>query len=124
MLFDIDGFDEIRSDLSDDIVLKIEIAIINMVKDVVREVDTFGLWKDDSFIVIVPETDAEGARKLAFKIKDGLLDLNIKEANFITCSFGVAGFNSIKDDNELKFVDRAERALGIAKQKGDMVKTP
>ena len=123
ILFDIDGFDEVRDELSDELVLKIELAIISLVKDIIREVDTFGLWKDDSFVIVVPETDLEGARKLSFKIKDGLIDINIKEADFITCSFGVAEFNSVKEDNELKFVDRAERALKLAKEKGDIVKT-
>ena len=123
ILFDIDGFDEVRDELSGDLVLKIELAIINLVKGIIREVDTFGLWKDDSFVIVVPETNLEGARKLAFKIKNGLLDINIKEADFITCSFGVAEFNSVKEDNELKFVDRVERALKGAKEKGDVVKT-
>ena len=64
----------------------------------------------------MPETDCDGAKALAIKLKDKIGRHKFKYTERITCSFGVSGY--IKNDGAEDFIGRADAAMYAAKKKG------
>ncbi|RXJ87557.1 diguanylate cyclase [Arcobacter sp. CECT 8985] len=117
ILFDIDHFkifnDKYGHNLGDE-VLKF---IAKIVSKNVREHDTIVRWGGEEFIVLLPETNLEGAFKVAEKIRVALeefKDDSIPEK--ITSSFGVTTLK--KGDTENSFIEKADEALYEAKKQG------
>jgi len=94
------------------------------VRACLREVDTLGRWGGEEFLALLPGTDAEGALKLAERVRAavaarplapgwGLLGGGLP----LTCSIGVAACppqEAVRD----ALVDAADRALYAAKRLG------
>jgi len=49
--------------------------LTNRVAVVMRDTDYAGIWQDDEFLLVLPETDEAGARGFADKVKSELTDL-------------------------------------------------
>ena len=108
ILFDIDHFKRVNDTyghLIGDYVLK-ELAMI--LTNTVRATDVLGRWGGEEFMIVCPQTDAEGAYKLADKIRSTIDAHVFEHVNHITCSFGVADITMAKSyDQMLKLVDDA-----------------
>lgn len=120
IIFDIDDFkifnDNFGHNVGDE-VLKI---IAQIVLKNVREHDTVVRWGGEEFLVLLPQTEVEGALNVAEKIRVAIeeyKDENIPKQ--ITASFGVTKLE--KDDDESSFVQKADEALLEAKKKGKNV---
>lgn len=90
-----------------------------LIKNLIRGIDTAGRWGGEEFLVLLPETDADGASLIAEKIRSEVaahLFLNDKGL-YLTCSFGVASYPSdalaISD-----LVESADKAMYAAKKMG------
>lgn len=81
-----------------------------------RESDIFGRWGGEEFLLVCPETDIEGARALAEKLRKTIETTEFPIISSITASFGVAQFE--KYDAIVKVFDRADHALYEAKASG------
>lgn len=53
----------------------IRFQIANRVAVVMRVTDFAGKWRDDEFLLVLPETDEAGARRFADKIRQELVEL-------------------------------------------------
>lgn len=51
------------------------VEMTNRVAVVMRNTDYAGIWRDDEFLLVLPETDDAGARRFADKVKKELTDL-------------------------------------------------
>lgn len=51
------------------------LEMTNRVAVVMRNTDYAGIWSDDEFLLVLPETDDAGARRFADKVKKELTDL-------------------------------------------------
>ncbi|MEW6380187.1 MAG: HDOD domain-containing protein [bacterium] len=124
-LFDIDHFKEVNDTYGHpvgDLVLKDVSAII---KSNSRNIDIVGRLGGDEFLVILPNTEIQGALTFAERVRViveryGLL----RQKNFpkcqITLSIGLASFNNAMDTPE-RLLNKADKALYQSKQKRNKV---
>jgi diguanylate cyclase (GGDEF)-like protein len=86
----------------------------------VRDVDVAGRWGGEEFVLVLPGTDAEGAVRLAGRIRALLEDRTLLTPEGvpirITASFGVAGYEEGSGVDDL--VAAADAALYDAKRAG------
>lgn len=116
ILFDIDQFKQINDKyghLAGDSVL---VDIANTTASRTREIDIAGRWGGEEFLVICPETDLEGARRLAEDMRIAISEHAFSHERPITCSFGVASFHVSESVTSL--IKRADEALYRAKGNG------
>jgi diguanylate cyclase (GGDEF)-like protein len=93
IIFDLDEFKNINDSyghLCGDFILK---QVASLARDLVRPEQVLARVGGDEFVILAPETEAEGAQTLASKLRERILgyehhygDIKIK----VSCSFGVA----------------------------------
>ena len=120
-LMDLDHFKRVNDNyghLCGDEVLK---GFAKLVEAGIREIDTFARWGGEEFILLMPETDAEGARVLAERLRVEVeghrFDCSgIDGPGRVTASMGVAQFRCGESGDVL--TARADEALYRAKSGG------
>jgi len=99
-----------------DTVLK---KVAHIIKGSLRACDFVGRYGGEEFMVILPDTPADGAtaaaEKLRMTVDDSDFFYDTEDVN-VTISIGVSQFN--KDDDYGVVFDRADKALYEAKSKG------
>ncbi len=121
MLVNVDNLSEINLDhgiLYGDMVL---VEISHTLKKLVRVSDVVGRSDTQDFIVLMPETDLEGARNLADRILQTIAQHHFIQDKLdlhVTVSIGVACAKGNDLTENLALVGRAEAALDRAKQAG------
>jgi len=123
-MIDIDHFkrlNDTHGHLMGDRVLK---KVAQLLNEHTREADIVGRYGGEEFIVLMPHTDLDGATNLAEKIRKLIscesfesLEQDQPEKS-LTLSIGVTIFAPGDDDNIQQFIDRADRALYLAKCNG------
>ena len=119
MILDIDFFKKINDEhghLIGDEILK---HFVQNVKKVIRESDVLARYGGEEFIIMLPQTDKNGALKLAEKIRRSISDHAYeykKETIKITASVGVSEY--VKDEKIELLIQRADEALFMAKKEG------
>ena len=115
--FDIDDFKKFNDNFGHmvgDEVLKV---ISTIVTNNIREHDSVARWGGEEFLVLLPQTQLNGAIHVAEKIKMAIEEYEdslIPEK--ITASFGVTKLE--EDDDEVSVLKKADEALYRAKNKG------
>ncbi|MBN7795546.1 sensor domain-containing diguanylate cyclase [Parahaliea mediterranea] len=88
-------------------------------RDSVRDVDRVARWGGEEFILLLPETDGDGAAVLAEKLRV-LVEENMFQCEGgrlqVTMTFGVSAFR--KGESLDSCIDRADRALYQGKDEG------
>jgi len=81
-----------------------------------RKSDLLGRWGGEEFLLLLPETDEEGARRLAESLRLRLCKEEHHDVGSVTASFGVAVVQTGESIDDL--LKRADRALYLAKERG------
>ncbi len=116
IMFDIDHFKAVNDGhghAAGDAVLK---EITALVKAQIRSADVFSRWGGEEFLVLLPQTDLDGAYKMADKLRTAIDGLSFPGVGKVTCSFGVTAFTDIDDRDS--FLRRVDDALYEAKDAG------
>jgi diguanylate cyclase (GGDEF)-like protein len=116
VFLDIDGFSGINQDHSyefGDVLLKEVAALLD---GAVRTIDYVGRWSGDEFVILCPNTNEAGAKKLVAKLKEKMNAHTFSEGHKLTCSFGYCAYASIKDTVEY-MISKANRELQKEKKK-------
>ncbi len=117
ILFDLDHFKLFNDDFGHDIGDMALKAVANISQRVIREQDTLVRWGGEEFIVLLPETNIEGANAVAQKMRKEIEAFRDDELpRNITASFGITCF--IEGDDSNTFVKRVDTALYKAKDAG------
>jgi diguanylate cyclase len=122
LLVDIDHFklvNDTYGHLVGDKVLRFTAATL---KRLVRGKDTVARYGGEEFALILPDTGMEGASTVAEHIRETVSAGDLKDKNGnnsygrITVSIGITGFHA--SDLPNKLIERADRALYLAKEHG------
>lgn len=116
LIFNIDNFKDFNDDfgyfIGDEVIKTLSTIVLNNV----REHDSVVRWKGEEFLILLPQTQLNGAVQVAEKIRSSIEkydDPSIPRQ--ITASFGVSKFD---DDDELSIIKKADEALFAAKKRG------
>lgn len=116
---DVDHFKRINDTFghtAGDRVLKV---IAKAIRRRLRDVDFFGRYGGEEFVILMPETRGQDAQQVLDDVRAALADMAFqyrKEPLSVTVSFGVAEFT--EGDSAAQVFDRADRALYAAKAAG------
>jgi diguanylate cyclase (GGDEF)-like protein/PAS domain S-box-containing protein len=116
MIADIDLFKAINDHFGHpvgDAVLK---EVVARMTDRIRETDLLARWGGEEFLVILPGTDAAGARQLAETLCAAVAEAPIPPVGTVTVSIGVAAFHP--GEAVEPWIARADEALYDAKEAG------
>jgi diguanylate cyclase (GGDEF)-like protein len=116
IMFDIDHFKEINDAHGHAVGDSVLVELVSVVKGLIRRADVFSRWGGEEFLILLPETDLEGAQKMAEKLRVSIETNKFTGVPIVTCSFGVAAFTEIDDEDTL--LKRADDALYDAKNSG------
>jgi diguanylate cyclase (GGDEF)-like protein len=117
IMFDIDFFKKINDEFGHLIGDEVLIDISKLVLTIIREHDTMVRWGGEEFVILLPETNLNGAIYVAEKIRENISAYNHKQVNqSITASFGVTVLK--EKDTEENIIRRADEALYQAKENG------
>jgi len=86
--------------------------VVSKIKKNLRKIDTIYRFGGDEFVILLPETDKEGAKKVTKKIKEEIERMKIKidEETKIIISTGIATF--IKDGKKTKeLLEKADQNM-------------
>ncbi|MDE2027402.1 MAG: GGDEF domain-containing protein [Candidatus Omnitrophica bacterium] len=120
LMVDADHFKSINDQyghLTGDAVLK---EVANIIRENVREIDIVGRFGGEEFCVVLPDTDSEGSRVVAERIRKSAEKKSIRAYDNtvrLTLSIGIAAFPT---DGKLleELMDKADWALYRAKSQG------
>jgi diguanylate cyclase (GGDEF)-like protein len=119
MIFDIDHFKNVNDNyghLAGDAILK-QLSVL--IKEFIRDIDLFGRYGGEEFIIILPDTSlSQGtvlAKRLLNKVASHKFVIDKLELK-ITISIGITDY--VKDENIDKFIERTDMALYDAKRAG------
>ncbi len=120
---DIDHFKKVNDTyghLAGDQVLQ---GVAKLIRGISRDVDIVGRYGGEEFMVLLPETDldaaivyAERVRKTVEKWGTGRKELN--PGHSVSISIGVASYVAEMDTAGENFIDKADKALYAAKERG------
>ena len=116
IIIDIDFFKHVNDrhgHLAGDELLKMFSRIL---KDTIRHTDKVGRWGGEEFVVLCPETNPEGAKSLANKIRNKIASTTFNDFGKQTASFGIACYH--QGDTMDSMISQADEALYTAKNSG------
>lgn len=120
IIFDLDEFKTINDTyghLCGDFILK---QVASLAKDLVRPEQMLARVGGDEFVILAPETGAEGAEALASKIRDRIANFEHRYGDIripVNCSFGVAEMHREMTSSQ-DLYHAADEALLLSKRSG------
>ena len=117
MMLDIDHFKHVNDTHGHDVGDQALIAIANVLRDGIRDMDILARWGGEEFLVLLPETDMAGAMPIAERIREQVSQIKLpKIPEGLTISIGMC---EAAPGMELKTVTSlADQALYQAKANG------
>ncbi len=122
IMVDIDKFKRINDTYGHTIGDEVIIALAKVLKYDKRESDIVSRWGGEEFVILLPQTEQDGAMVIAEKLRKRVENLRVviadeKELCF-TISLGVATADSNKFSDIEDVINNADKALYIAKESG------
>ncbi|MBI3777542.1 MAG: diguanylate cyclase [Gammaproteobacteria bacterium] len=116
VMFDIDHFKQINDTRGHLVGDRILAALAAFVAEMIRSHDVFARYGGEEFVILAPNTDMNGCRKLAEKLRAAIERHAFTGIQHVTCSFGLADHK--RGDTAAGFLRRADVALYRAKKNG------
>ncbi|WP_018947598.1 diguanylate cyclase [Thioalkalivibrio sp. AKL17] len=116
ILFDIDHFKRLNDTHGHDIGDRVLVELSRRVAHSLRRADFLARWGGEEFVVLLPETDAEGARYMAERLRREIAATPFEDAGPVTISLGVTSLH--RDDDPDTLLKRLDNALYDAKHAG------
>lgn len=108
LMFDIDHFKEVNDRHGHDVGDAVLIAVCRVANRIRRKTDIFARWGGEEFMLLMPDTELEGAVNVAERLRAAIEAEAMPEDIPITCSFGVSQYQEGQDVNSyLKIIDNA-----------------
>ena len=120
LIFDIDHFKKVNDGYGHPAGDEVIRLTARLLKESLREIDIAGRYGGEEFVVILVNTDANGAKVVAERLRQLVETTTAYYENFeinYTVSLGIAQLNSQTTDRT-QWIDNADKALYEAKQSG------
>ena len=114
---DIDGFKAINDCSGHAVGDRVLIALAGLVRATTRSVDTVVRIGGDEFVILMPETDAQSAWRLAERLRAACSRMNSLGMTRVTCSVGLVTFERPASDLD-ELLTMADRLMYEAKAAG------
>lgn len=115
-MYDLDFFKRVNDSFGHDVGDYVLRAVTDLVKENIRATDVVARWGGEEFMVLMPQSNMQGARNAAEKLRLTIASHRFDKAGEVTASFGIAAFEPQDDLNSL--LKRVDDALYLAKQRG------
>ncbi len=116
LMADIDNFKRINDTYGHDVGDRVLKTIANVMKTTMRKQDIIGRWGGEEFLLLLPETDIIGGKKIAEKLRSKISKESISYSDkfiHVTVTIGVSVYNRIHDVNES--IKEADEAMYLGK---------
>ncbi|MEO1234210.1 MAG: GGDEF domain-containing protein [Myxococcota bacterium] len=122
LLVDLDGFKAVHREHGRLVGASLLAEVGGILQLSLRRVDCASRWAGDTFALLLPETDQEGAQQVARRIQGALRDRDFDVGSGdpvrFTASVGIAIFETKPDDPE-RIIHAAEMAMRSAQAQGE-----
>lgn len=116
IMFDIDNLKKVNDEYGNDVGDYVLTTVSVLIKDNVRNADILSRFSGEEFMIIAPETNIEGAKILAEKIRKIVENHSFNVVKKVNISVGIAAYKI--DDTLDKLINRVDKALQKAKRRG------
>ncbi|MDY3199560.1 MAG: diguanylate cyclase [Arcobacter sp.] len=117
ILFDIDNFKNVNDTYGHQIGDEVLKEIAKLLLNNVRDLDICVRWGGEEFLILLPQTNLDGAKTVAEKIRTAIIKNSLTDKNLqITASFGV--LQMIDSDDENSLISKVDKLLYLAKNSG------
>ncbi|NWF36088.1 diguanylate cyclase [Mariprofundus sp. KV] len=97
-------------------------AFSGILRDNVRKHDTVARYGGEEFVILLPETDSKAAVVVAENIREKTQSVRVRSQDgsnlSFSASFGASHYDHNNDDNWVAVLNRADKSLYSAKEKG------
>lgn len=119
IMFDIDFFKKINDTYGHSVGDEVLKLLCLLIKNNIREIDLFGRYGGEEFLIIIPDTKLESAIVLAERILNAVRCYEFKTSKVnltLTISIGITQYK--KNETIDNFIERVDQKLYKAKKKG------
>ncbi|MCG9013726.1 GGDEF domain-containing protein, partial [Laribacter hongkongensis] len=116
ILLDLDHFKLVNDQHGHQVGDRVLIEIAALLRQTLRNSDTAGRWGGEEFLIVLPQTSVESARKVADKLRRTIAGHNFGSVGPQTASFGIAVWHA-GDTAKTLFV-RVDHAMYQSKRDG------
>ena len=113
---DLDDFQKINDEYGHDRGDKVLAAVAELIRGFCREVDSVCRWSGEEFLIVLPESNLDGAYLMADNLRSRIESHHFTGIDGLTASFGVDMYQEGENINDL--FRRVDQALRIAKETG------
>jgi len=113
---DLDDFQKINDEYGHDRGDKVLAAVAELIRGFCREVDSVCRWSGEEFLIVLPESNLDGAYLMADNLRSRIESHHFTGIDGITASFGVDMYQEGENINDL--FRRVDQALRSAKDTG------
>lgn len=119
VMIDIDRFKIINDGYGHEVGDHVLLEVVRVMEAEVRELDLFGRWGGEEFLVLMPETTSDKAIPVMERLRQAVAALRVRvndDSLLVTVSMGMAELRA--DENYSSAINRADVALLRAKRNG------
>lgn len=116
IFMDLDRFTKVNDQEGHMVGDKVLIQFALVVKQKIRSIDVFSRWSGPEFALLLPNTEIEGAKILADRLREATENEMFEDRLKLTASFGVSA--NMEGDDKNTLVRRVEMLLRTAKENG------
>lgn len=116
VMYDLDHFKRVNDTYGHAVGDQVLKKLTQIVRDHIRKTDVLARVGGEEFAVLFPETDANSAQVIAEKLRAAVEEADFHPIETLTISIGVTGL--VADDSLASALDRADKALYLAKEGG------
>jgi len=122
IMLDIDHFKQYNDSYGHLVGDEVLTTLCSTIKQHIKNIDIVGRWGGEEFVISLPNTGAEQAQQIAFRVRDTMLTLTVRVEGghtvpVPTVSQGLAVYPQ-EASTIMELIDLADRRLYVAKERG------
>ena len=121
VMADIDHFKQLNDTFGHDVGDKVLAYFAEVVRSIMRDIDTLFRYGGEEFLLLMPETDRFSATQVTERLREALTKkppVNPKDKSKLPITFSAGVAELTLDDDAQSLITRADKVLYLAKQQG------